>query len=138
MTHKDPVITAIGEENFRWLAKKFNQNTRLGDIPEGIIDRVASVDITTRNYAGDANSILTIALITFAYKMANKMQMASQGGKDILLVKALVRKEKLRRGGKQVAEDKFMDLPVFELITGEVGDRVRRMPTMNSPTDTHG
>ena len=59
------------------------------DILEEILDRVRSVDITLRDYTRDRNAITSIALITFAYKMAGKVQHPKYGSNDMLLVKVL-------------------------------------------------
>ena len=138
MKREDPIVSAIGEDIFRWLAQSFNEKTALNDVPDDILDRIASVDITIRNYAGDPDSILAIALITFAYKLAGKVQHAAFGGKDILLVKVLAKKERARRQGGNGPPEEFWRLPLYELIAGDVGDRMRLTPMMNSPTDTHG
>ena len=133
MSHKDPVIDLIGRDHFKWLSKEFNQKTILNDIPDEILSCIMSVDITLRDYAGDRNAVTSIALITFAYKMVGKVQIAPFGAKDILLLKTLAKEEKLRREGKRRSRERLWDTPLFELITGEVGERIRGMRTMNSP-----
>ena len=130
---KNPVVEVIGKDSFQWLSKEFNKETTLKDIPDEILDRIASVDITTRNYAGNRDAIISIAVITFAYKTANHVQKAHNGGRDILLLKVLAKNEKLRREGKRHLQHRMWDAPLFELITGEVGERIRAMRTMNSP-----
>jgi len=105
----------------------------LKDIPDEILARIGYVDITTRDYSVDRNSITCIALITFAYKMADRVQNAPFGVKDILLLKVLAKEEKFRRKEKNRSVDGLWDAPLFELLTGEVGDRIRAMRTMNSP-----
>ena len=66
------IVDFIGKDIFEWLSTEFNKDTRLKDIPEEILDRVRSVDITLRDYARDRSAITSIALITFAYKIAGK------------------------------------------------------------------
>ncbi|MBW2118913.1 MAG: hypothetical protein JRF53_10485 [Deltaproteobacteria bacterium] len=133
MPHEDPIVKLIGKEPFQWLSQKFNSKTTLKDIPDEILARIGSVDITTRNYAGDPNSVTCIAVITFAYKMADRVQEAPFGVKDILLLKVLAKEEKLRRKEKNRPGDGLWDAPLFELLTGKVGDRIRATRTMNSP-----
>ncbi len=133
MPSEDPIIRLIGKEPFQWLSQKFNRKTTLKDIPDEILVRIASVDIATRNYVDDPNSVTSIALITFAYKMADRVQKAPFGVKDILLLKVLAEEEKLRRKERHLLGDGFWKAPLFELLTGEVGDRIRATRTMNSP-----
>jgi len=133
MPSEDPIIRLIGKESFQWLSQKFDRKSTLKDIPYETLARIESVDITTRNYAGDPNSVTCIALITFAYKMAGKDQKAPFGVKDILLLKVLAKEEKLRRKDKNPPRDMLWEAPLFEIITGEVGDRIRATRTMNSP-----
>ena len=130
---KNPIVEVIGKNFFQWLSKEFNKETTLKDIPDEILDRIASVDITIRNYAGNRDAITAIAVITFAYKMTDHVQKALNGGKDIILLKVLAKNEKLRREGKSHLQHRMWDAPLFELITGEVGERIRAMRTMNSP-----
>ncbi len=103
------------------------------DVPDEVLDRIGSVDITVRDYASNRDAITSIAVITFAYKLANNTQKAQFGAKDILLLKVLAKNEKLRREGKGHSHNRIWDAPLFELITGEVGERLRAMRTMNSP-----
>ena len=133
MPNEDPIVKLIGKEPFQWLSQKFNRKTTLKDIPEEILARIASVDITTRNYADDRNSVTCIALITFAYKIADKVQKAPFGAKDILLLKVLAKEKKLGRKEKKRSREGLWDSPLFDIITGEVGDRIRATRTMNSP-----
>jgi hypothetical protein len=137
MAQENAVVEMIGRDLFEWFVRNFDKKTTLKEVPDEIIDRIASVDIATRNYATDPNSILVIALITFAYKLAEKSQMPYQGGKDILLAKALAKGEKKRRDGLNHRRSKWWDAPLYDLITGEVGERIRSLPTMNSPRDSH-
>ncbi|MBW2116238.1 MAG: hypothetical protein JRH04_15790 [Deltaproteobacteria bacterium] len=133
MTHKNGIVEAIGRDSFEWLSREFDKRTALKDIPDDILYRIAAVDMTIRDYVSDKNAVTSIAVITFAYKMADKVQQARFGAKDILLLKVLARKEKSRREGKGGFNHAQWDLPLFELITGEVGDRIRAIRTINSP-----
>ncbi|MDY6971998.1 MAG: hypothetical protein SV775_06690 [Thermodesulfobacteriota bacterium] len=133
MTHKKHIVEVIGTGSFQWLSGKFNKESTLRDVPDEILYRVADVDITIRDYASDQNAITSIALITFAYKTADKTQEARFGARDILLLKVLAREEKSRREGKGSSTHRLWRAPLFELITGEVGDRIRAMRTLNSP-----
>jgi hypothetical protein len=133
MPSEDPILTLIGKGPFQWLSQKFDRKATLQDIPDEILARIVSVDITTRNYSVDRNSVTCIALITFAYKMADRVQKAPFGVKDILLLKVLAKEEKLRRRGKKHSGKGLWDAPLFELLTGEVGERIRATRTMNSP-----
>lgn len=133
MDHKQ-IIGVVGREILQWLSGEFNKYTTLKEIPDEILDRVASVDIRIRDYSSDSNSITSIALLTFAYRMANKVQEARFGPNDILLVRVLAKTEKLRRQGKGHPQYDLWDLPLYDLITGEVGDRIRAVDTMNSHT----
>jgi len=133
MTHKNGIVEAIGRNSFEWLSREFDKRTTLKDIPDEILDRIAAVDMAIRDYISDKNAVTSIAVITFAYKMADRVQQARFGAKDILLLKVLARKEKSRREGKGGFNHAQLDLPLFELITGELGDRIRNMRTINSP-----
>lgn len=133
MNHNEHIVEIIGKDTFQWLSTEFNKTTTLKDFPGEILDRIASVDITIRNYAGDKNAVTSIAVITFAYKMADKIQIASFGAKDILLLKVLAKNEKLRRTRGNCTQHKILDVPFFELITGPVGERIRVVRTINSP-----
>jgi hypothetical protein len=128
-----PIVEIVGHDAFHWLLNEFNPASTLRDVPQEILDRIASVDITIRDYAKDRNAITSIALITFAYKMANMAQHAQHGAKDLLMLKVFAKQEKLRRAGKTDAQHEMWDSPVYALITGAVGDRIRSMRTMNSP-----
>jgi len=133
MTDKNPIIEAIGQGAFEWLVREFNRDTTLKDVPDEVLDRISSVDITVRNYASNRDAITSIAVITFAYKLANEAQKSQFGAKDILLLKILAKNEKLKREGKNHSRNSIWNAPVFALITGEVGERIRGMRTMNSP-----
>jgi hypothetical protein len=130
---QDTIVEIIGEDNFQWLTERFNWETTLEDLPREILERVASVDITIRNFLRDRNAVTAIALITFAYKMAGKAQRAQFGAKDITLLKVLAGNEKARRGGAEYSRHPMWGAPLFELITGEVGERIRSMGMLNSP-----
>ena len=129
MARSGNVVEIIGKDSFQWLSSEFNEQTTLRDMPEEILDRIASMDIKIRDYAADRNAITCIAVITFAYKMANRPQEARFGAKDMLLLKVLGKNEKLRREGRAHLRNKLWDLPVCELITGEPGERIRAMRT---------
>lgn len=133
MTPKNGIVEVIGEEPFEWLQKTFDKKTTLKDLPDDILDRIASVDMAIKDYISDKNAVLSIAVITFAYKMANRVQHPHFGAKDILLLKMLAKRETARREKNSSFDYSQMDLPLFELITGELGDRIRRMRTFNSP-----
>ena len=127
------IVDIIGLDIFKWLTEEFNEETRLKDVPEAILDRVRSVDITIRNYAGDRNAITSIALITFAYKMAGKIQDPKYGSNDMLLLKVLAKNERLKRDGNPLPPHRLWDAPLYELITAEVGERIRATKFMTNP-----
>ena len=129
----NPIVEMIGRENFEWLSEEFNKETRLSDIPDAILGRIRSMDITIRDYSRDLNAITAIALITFAYKMADKVQLPMYGSNDLLLLKVLASNEVKRREGERLPENKLWDAPVYELITGEVGERIRTTKFMTNP-----
>jgi hypothetical protein len=133
ITQKNEIVEAIGKDSFEWLQKKFDKSTTLKDLPDEILDRIAAVDMAIRDYISDKNAVISIAVITFAYKMADMVQQPRFGPKDILLLKMLAKREKSRREGKTGLYHAQLDLPLFELITGELGDRIRSMRTINSP-----
>lgn len=133
MTDENPIVKAIGADSFQWLSRKFNEETTLRDVPHDILERISSVDISVRNYVDNRDAITSIAVITFAYKLANEVQRAQFGAKDMLLLKVLSKNEKLRREGRIHSQHRMWDTPLFELITGEVGERIRAMRTINSP-----
>ena len=127
------IVEIIGSDSFMWLSKEFKEETRLKDIPDEILECVSSVDITIRDYAGDRNAITSIALLTFAYKIAGKVQHPKYGSNDILLLKILAKNERSRRNGKKLSNNQLWDAPLFELITGEVGERIRATKFMTNP-----
>lgn len=122
---ENPVVKALGEEIFRWLAETFDQRTRLGDVPDAVLDRLSAVDITVRNYEEDTNSITAIAVITFAFKLAQKAQHLHEALFNITLLKVLAKNEKAGRAGERELKNPYWDKPLYELITGEVGERIR-------------
>jgi hypothetical protein len=129
------IVALIGHEAFRWLVEGFDENTVIKEIPKTILDRVAAVDVTLRDYSSDPNGVTAIALITFAYRLAGKSQAPHLGGKDILMVKVLAENELNRRKGNHsgLTLSKLWEKPFYELVTGEVGERIRAMRTINSP-----
>jgi hypothetical protein len=130
---RNQIIEAIGQGIFDWLTQDFDKETRLRDVPHEILDRVGSIDITVRDYTRDRNAIVTIALITFAYRLANKVQQPKYGSNDILLAKVLAKNELQRRKGKRLSDNRLWDAPLYELITGEVGERIRATKFMTNP-----
>ena len=126
------IIQTIGKEPFEWLVGNFNKETRLKDIPEEILDCLCSVQVTLRDYAADRNTIIAIALITFAYKIAGKIQQPRFGSNDILLLKVLAKNERSRRNGESISNNSMWKEPLFELITCEVGDRIRATKFMTT------
>jgi hypothetical protein len=130
---KNDIVEIIGANCFEWLSREFDKKTRLKDIPDEILALTSSVDITIRDYARDRNAIVSIALITFAYKLADKVQHAKYGSNDICLLKVLAKNEVSRRGGKTLSENKLWDAPLYELITGEVGEKIRASRFMTNP-----
>ena len=132
------IVDIIGRDIFQWLTDDFNKETRLKDVPDAILDRIRSVDITIRNYAGDRNAITSIALITFAYKMAGKTQNPKYGSNDMLLLKVLAKNERLKRDGNPLPPHRLWDASLwdaslYELITEEVGERIRATKLMTNP-----
>ena len=127
------IVEIIGRDSFMWLSKEFNEETRLKDIPDEILECVSSVDITLRDSAGDRNAITSIALLTFAYKITGKVQHPKYGSNDILLLKILATNEKSRRNGKKLSNNQLWGAPLFDLITGEVGERIRATKFMTNP-----
>ena len=133
MSDADKIVEAIGRDIFDWLSTEFSHDTTMKDFPDEILRRVVSVDIATRDYSLHPGALTAIAVITFAYKLAGRRQMAAFGGKDILLLKVLAEREQERREGRERDAGSFWNLPVVELITGQVGDRIRAMRSMVGP-----
>ncbi len=65
--------------------------------------------------------------------MAGKVQNACFGPKDMLLIKALALKEEARRSGEVILKNHLWERAVFDLVTGEVGERIREIRTINCP-----
>ena len=131
--NKNDVVQQIGAEIFEWLALKFNKNTTLEDLPEGLLDSICKIDTTIRDFSSDPNAITAIALITFSYKLANKQQQAHYGSNDLLLVKVLVKNELAKRKGEKTLDNEMWKAPVYELITGKVGEEIRATKFMTNP-----
>lgn len=129
----NPIVEMIGAETLGWLAREFTRETSLRDVPEDILRRVSSVDISLRDYTRDRDAITSIALITFAYKLSGKAQHPKYGSNDILMLKVLARREIMRRKGHRLSDNSLWDTPLFELVTGEVGERIRATKFMTNP-----
>ena len=127
------IVSMIGKENLQWLATEFCRDTTLKDLPEEILDRASSVDITLRDYSRDRNAVTAIALITFAYQLGGKRQEPRYGSNDLLLLKVLAGKEKRRRTGTEPYDHSGWESPLFELITGEVGEAIRATKFITNP-----
>jgi hypothetical protein len=127
------LVAMIGKGNLQWLATEFCRETRLKDLPEEILDRASSLDITLRDYSRDRNAVTAIALITFAYQLGGKRQEPRYGSNDLFLLKALANKEKRRRAENKPYDHPGWDLPLFELVTGEVGEAVRATKLITNP-----
>jgi hypothetical protein len=127
------VLALIGQDTLQWLATAFGRDTRLKDLPIAILERASSVDITLRDYSRDRNAVTAIALITFAYGLGGKRQEPRYGSNDLLLLKVLAAKEKRRRTGNEPFSHPSLDLPLFELITGEVGEAIRATTFITNP-----
>ena len=127
------IVEIIGRENFVWLSREFGPETRLKDVPDEILNRISVVDVAIRDYGRDHNAITAIALITFAYRIGGKPQNPKYGTNDLLLVKVLAKNEISRRAGKRISQHEQWDLPLFEFITGEVGERIRGTSLMTNP-----
>ena len=130
---KGDIVEIIGGDHFEWLSREFDRETRLRDVSDEILECISAVDITVRDYGRDRNAIISIALITFAYKMAEKVQYPKHGSNDILLVKVLAKNELSRRRGKRLSKNKLWEAPLYDLITGEVGKRIRATRFMTNP-----
>jgi hypothetical protein len=132
---EDPldIVAMIGKESLQWLASEFGRQTRLRNVPEEILERASAVDITLRDYGRDRKAVTAIALITFAYQVGGKRQEPRYGSNDLLLLKVLAKKEKLRRDEGQPYDHPELDLPLFELFTGEVGEAIRATKFITNP-----
>jgi hypothetical protein len=138
MTKEQGIIDIIGLENFQWLTREFQTETRLGEFPESILRRLADIDITLRDYGCEPNAVTAIAVLTFAYRMAGKTPEARFGPKDLLLLKVLSKNELLRRQGRIHMDHELWIAPLFHLITGPVGERIRGLRMMNGPDSPAG
>ena len=121
----------IGRDLFLWISREFEADTGLREIPGEIIDRISFLDITARDYHRDLNAVTAIALITFAYKRAGRHQDVRVGPKDLLLMKVLAKLERSRRRSGEQTCLSHIDRSLCEIVTGEIGDRIRSMGTMN-------
>lgn len=126
MNRHNAIVSALGKEALEWITTHFCKSTTLMDVPEKLLRRLACVDITIRDYQRDSDSIAAIALLTFAYKMGGKTQIPHHGPRDILLLKVLCKGELERREKGTGNMNPFWLSPVYELITGEVGERIRK------------
>ena len=133
MNEIDPVVRLIGEETFSWLCGTFDRRTTFCQLPGDLLDRLASLDPALRDYSQDRDAVTAIAMITFCYRMAGRRQPVRDAGKDLLLLKILALKEAAVREGAASPHRMMTRIPVCELITGEVGERIRKAPCMNSP-----
>ncbi|MFO7783606.1 MAG: hypothetical protein ACQET7_03200 [Thermodesulfobacteriota bacterium] len=131
----NPIVDLVGEEFFSWLSRTFSRETTLMDVPAGILERISRVDVTRRDYASDPNAVTAIALLTFAYGMAGKRQEARHGPNDLMLVKALSRGELARRSGEKTSGNPLWKTPLHELITGNVGERIRAARFITNPVE---
>jgi len=122
------IVQIIGKPIFRWLVDQFDQNTTLKDLPEEILNRIVSLHLPIADYETDTNALTCIALITFAYKLAGRVQEPRNAEKDMLLAKVLAKNELARRTGKRVLANPQWSYPVYELIAGEIGDKIRQSP----------
>ena len=127
------VLTMLGQENLQWLVAEFCRETNLKDLPKDILERASSVDITLRDYSSDRNAVTAIALITFAYQLGGKRQEPRYGSNDLLLLKVLANREKRRRAENKPYDHPGLDLPLFELFTGEVGEAIRATKFITNP-----
>ena len=119
------IVEIIGQGRFHWLAREFSRETRLRHLPDDLLDLLSSVDATLRDYGSDRAAVTSIALITFAYHMAGKAPHPAHGPNDMFLLKVLAKKEGERRQGKKLSDHERWDDPIYELIVGEVGERLR-------------
>jgi len=127
------IVTMIGSEILQWLVAEFCRETRLKDLPKDILERASSVDITLRDYSRDQNAVTAIALITFAYQLGGKRQEPRYGSNDLLLLKILAQREKRRRAENISYDHPGWELPLFELVTGEVGEALRATKFITNP-----
>jgi hypothetical protein len=132
-TETHPVVAMVGADAFDWLSRRFSPDTTLRDVPAEILERLARVNVTRRDYASDPDAVTAIALLTFAYTLAGKTQEARHGSNDMMLVKVLSRNELARRRGERDLRNPHWSAPLCELVTGEVGERIRSARFMTNP-----
>ncbi len=132
-TETNPIVDLVGAEAFAWLSRSFSRETTLREVPEEILERVSRMGATQRDFSSDPDAITAIALLTFAYALAGKTQEARHGSNDLMLVKVLSRNELARRRGRRRLSSPYWTAPLYDLITGEVGDRIRATPLMTNP-----
>lgn len=128
MTTPEDIVQIIGRPIFGWLVDQFDHNTTLKDLPDEILNRIVSLRLPIEDYGSDTNALTCIALITSAYKLAGRVQEPRNAEKDMLLAKVLAKNELARRTGKKVLSNPKWSYPVYELIAGEIGDKIRRDP----------
>ncbi len=120
------IVSEIGPRAFEWMTTSFDTTATLADLPDELLERLASVDITIRDYQSDANSIAAIAMLTFAYRMAGRPQVPQDGPRDIALLKVLCKEELRRRITGADLSSPMWRLPLYELMAGEVGEKIRK------------
>lgn len=130
---QNPIVDIIGADKFSWLAESFSSNTTLSEVPQEILEPISRVKIAKRDFSSDPNAIIAIALLTFAYGIAGKMQEARHGSNDLMLIKVLAQSELDRRSGQRRLENPMWNRPVYELIAGEVGEKIRAERFMTNP-----
>lgn len=131
----NPIVDLVGAEAFAWLSRRFSRDTTLQDVPEDILERVSRMDATRRDLASDPDAVTGIALLTFAYTLAGKTQEARHGTNDLMLVKVLCRNELSRRQGARTLTNPYWKAPLYDLITGPVGEGIRATPLMTNPVE---
>jgi len=130
----NPIVDLIGLENFTWLCETFSKSTTLADVPSSILEPMSRAEATRRDLASEPNAVTAIALITFAYGLAEKTQHPHTGSNDLMLAKLLACNELDRRSGRKRLDNPLWGRPLYELITGRVGDRIRNLRLMTTPT----
>ncbi|NCO60115.1 MAG: hypothetical protein COX16_11355 [Deltaproteobacteria bacterium CG23_combo_of_CG06-09_8_20_14_all_51_20] len=120
------IVAEIGKRAFEWMTTSFDKTTTLADIPDELLGRLAAVDVTIRDYQRDAGSIAAIAMLTFAYRLGGRTQSPQDGPRDITLLKVLCKEEIGRRTKATSPSNPMWNLPLYEIIAGEVGQRLRK------------